>query len=146
MKISDGNLSVTDEPLRDLNIKMIYLLRIMETQGLSSIHENTLREMNRTISSLVKIGEPEQIKMSVSDIFRVLKNTFGTYPETALYCVQVIGNELYGKGDSNLVEWYLQKVISLGFQYPDIKGRHRRVADKGQQGASEKHPHLARTY
>ena len=130
-----GNLSVTDEPLRDLNIKMIYLLRIMKTQGLSCIHENTLREMNRTISSLVKIGEPEQIRMSVSDIFSVLKNTFSTYPETALYCVQVIGNELYGKGDSNLVEWYLQKVISLGFQYPDIKG----VTDEWQIKSNRAH-------
>ncbi len=130
-----GKLSVTGESLGDLNIKMIYLLKVMETPGLLTIHENTLREMNRAISSIVKIGEPEQIKLSVSEIFRVLKNTFCTYPETALYCIQVTGNELYNKGVSSLVEWYLQKVISLGFQYPDIRG----VTDEWQITGNRAH-------
>ncbi len=130
-----GMLAITGDAHKDLNIKLVYLLKIMETGGLASIHENILREINRTISNIVKIEEPEQIKSSLSDIFSVLKNSLKEYPDTALYCIQTTGNEIYNKGISNLVEWYLQKIISLGFQYPDIQG----VTDEWQVRSNRAH-------
>lgn len=130
-----GMLAITNDVHKDLNIKLMYLLKVMETGGLSAIHENILREINRTISNIVRIEEPEQIKSSISDIFIVLKNSFKKYPDTALSCVQIIGNEIYNKGISNLVEWYLQKIISLGFQYPDIHG----VTDEWQVRSNRAH-------
>ena len=117
-----GMLAITGDPHKDLHTKMLYLLKIMEVGGLSGIHENTLREINRTISNMTRLENPEQIKATLSGIFGVLKNGFKTYPETALYCIQSIGNEIYNKGNSALVEWFLQKIISLGFQCPDIQG------------------------
>jgi len=112
----------TGDVYKDLSFKVAYLLKIMETKGLSSIHENTIREINRTLSSAIKIGKPEQIKVILSGTFSVLKRGLINYPETALYCIQSIGNEIFNLGDSNLVEWYIQKIISLGFQYPEIQG------------------------
>ena len=105
-----------------LNLKMLYLLKIMETKGLSSIHESTLREINRTISATIKMDKPEQIKLIISDTLSVLKNSFIVYPEITLYCIQSIGNEIFNIGDSNLVEWYIRKIISPKFQYPGIEG------------------------
>ena len=128
-------LDITGDLLQDYNLKMIYLLRISGMKGLASIHESTLREMNRTISGVVKIGEIEQIQTAFSVIFDVLRNSFETYPETALYCIQVTGNELYNKGNSSLVEWYLQKIIALGFQYPEIRG----VTDEWQIQSNRAH-------
>lgn len=130
-----GKLALTDNAIKDLNIKIIYLLMIMDSPGLSSIHENTLREINRTISNIVRLGEPQQIKEALSDIFEVFQKSFKKYPETALYCMQITGNALYSKGISSLVEWYLQKIVSLGFQYPDIKG----VSDEWQVRANRAH-------
>jgi pyruvate,orthophosphate dikinase len=130
-----AKLSLTGDVIRDLNIKILYLLMIMDTHGLSSIHENTLREINRTISNIVRLGEPDQIKEALSEIFQVFQQSFKKYPETALYCIQITGNALYGKGISSLVEWYLQKIVSLGFQYPDIKG----VSDEWQVKANRAH-------
>jgi pyruvate,orthophosphate dikinase len=130
-----GMLAITGDVHKDLNIKLMYLVRIMETAGLDGIHENILREINRTISHIVKIGEPGQIKNSFSSIFGILKNSFREYPDTALPCVQIIGNEIYNKGISDLVEWYLQKIISLGFQYPEIQG----VTDEWQVRSNRAH-------
>ena len=104
-----GMLAITGDPHKDLYVKMLYLLRIMEIEGLSGIRENTLREINRTISNMTKIEEPEQIKVTLSAIFGVLKSSFTLFPETALYCIQCIGNEIYAKGSSGLVEWFSQK-------------------------------------
>jgi pyruvate,orthophosphate dikinase len=117
-----GMLPQTGDVQRDLNLKMTYLLKIMQTQGLSSIHEGTLREINRTISATIQMEKPDQIKTILSEIFDILKNIFTTYPDVTLYCIQSIGNEIYNRGDSNFVEWYIYKIISLGFQYPKIEG------------------------
>lgn len=117
-----GMLAITGDVHTDLILKMLYLLKIMEIKGLSGIHENILREINRTISEMIRIEDAGQIKTILSDIFGVLNESFKVYPETVLYCIQVIGNEIYNKSDSGFVDWYLQKIILLGFQYPDIRG------------------------
>ena len=117
-----GMLPETDDVHKDINLKVAYLLKIMETKGLSGIHESTLREINRTLSATIKIERPDQIKIIFSDTFNVLKNSLNIYPEIALYCIHGIGNEIFNLGDSNLVEWYIQKIISPGFQYPGIEG------------------------
>jgi pyruvate,orthophosphate dikinase len=117
-----GMLAVTGDAHADLILKARYLLSIMEIKGLSGIHENILREINRTISDMIRTEEPDQIKSILSDSLSPLKESFKEYPETVLYCVQSIGNEIYNKGDSTFADWYLQKIILLGFQYPDIRG------------------------
>lgn len=130
-----GKLSLSGDPHRDLNLKLTYLLKIMETGGLAGIHENTLREINRTVSNIIRIEEPEQIKNSISGIFSVLKSSLKVYPDTTLFCIQGIGNEIYNRAVSSLVEWYLQKIISLGFQYPEIRG----VTDEWQVQSNRSH-------
>jgi pyruvate,orthophosphate dikinase len=117
-----GMLPQTGNVNKDISLKVAYLLKIMETKGLSGIHESTLREINRTLSATIKMERHDQIKIILSDTFNVLKNSLNIYPEIALYCIHGIGNEIFSMGDSNLVEWYMQKIISLGFQYPRIEG------------------------
>jgi pyruvate,orthophosphate dikinase len=130
-----GIFAITGDVHKDFNLKMMYLLKIMGIRGLFSIHENTLREINRTFSDIIKIVEPEEIKVVLSEIVIVLKNGFKIYPDATLYCIQIVGNEIYNKGNSSLVEWYLQKIISLGFQYPEIQG----VTDEWQVKSNRAH-------
>ena len=117
-----GELAITGDAHKDLDLKFSYLLKIVRVKGLAAIHENIIREMNRTCSALIKIEEPEQLKPVISEFFSVLGSGFSRYPDTILHSIQMIGNELYRKGQSGLVDWYLQKIVSLGFQYPEIKG------------------------
>jgi len=107
---------------KDIGLKISYLMKIIQTEGLSSIHESTLRDINRTLATTIRIENPEQIRLALSDIFGTLQSLLATYPEVTLYCIQSIGNEVYEKGDSALVEWYIQNMVSLGFQYPHIAG------------------------
>ncbi len=117
-----GTFPQTGDMQTDLNLKVAYLLKIMQTQGLSSIHESTLREINRTLSETIRMEKTDQIKTILADVFNVLKSLFPTYPEVTLYCIQSIGNEIYNKSDSDLAEWYIKNITSLGFQYPHIEG------------------------
>lgn len=130
-----GKLALTGDPYSDHDVTMRYLLRIMEMPGLFSIHENTLRDIHRTVSRMIRIGGSEQIKTSVSESVEALKKSSQNYPETALSCIQIIGDEIYRKEVSSLVEWYLQKIISVNFQHPGITG----VTDEWQVKGNRAH-------
>lgn len=130
-----GKLRITGDTPRDLKLKLAYLLKVMENPGLSGIQENALREINRTVANIIKGEEPEQIRITLAGVFIVLKQSLRMYPDTSLFCIQGIGNEIYARGVSGLVEWYLQKIISLGFQYPGIRG----VTDEWQVQSNRSH-------
>ena len=53
--------------------KLIYLLHIMDLTGLSSIHEETLRDINRTLSWLLQHENPQVIKQALEKTFIILK-------------------------------------------------------------------------
>jgi pyruvate,orthophosphate dikinase len=115
-------LSKTEGVQKNLRILMLYLLRIIEIDGLSAIHESTLREINRTVNSMIRDESPEQRKEMLAGALETLKVGIKKYPETVLYCIQNIGNAIYALGDSKLVEWFIRKIISMEFQYPRIEG------------------------
>jgi len=128
-------LAQTDDMRKNLNLKMTYLLKIIKTKGLFSIHENALREINRTLSSIIKVIDSEQLKIILSETLETLKDSINRYPETSLYCIQNIGNGIYNLGDSKIVEYYTQKIISFGFQHPKIEG----VTDEWQVKSNKAH-------
>lgn len=128
-------LRITGNPIVDLSVKIKYLAGVTGVRGLASIHENILREINRTVSELVRIGTPDDIKSGLTDTFAVLKQFFRVYPDSVLQCIQNIGTEIYRKDSSLLVEWFLQRVIGLGFHSPDIAG----VTDEWQVKANRAH-------
>jgi pyruvate,orthophosphate dikinase len=108
------------------DIKMAYLFRILESEGLSGIHEGALREIARTVSSAIRSagasGHLDEAKAVLTRVFDSLMTSVERYPDAALTVLDSIGAEVYGLGNSHLVEWFLKGVISLGFQYPEIEG------------------------
>ena len=52
----------------------------------------------------------------------MLKERTDRYPETALNCVLNMGKGVYSTGDIELVNYFLDSVMALGFQTPMIKG------------------------
>ncbi|MGO9614210.1 MAG: PEP/pyruvate-binding domain-containing protein [Dissulfurispiraceae bacterium] len=103
-------------------LKLKYLLKIAETEGLASIHERTLREINRTLLTVIRMKPPNEFMEMLSETFEIFKKVINAYPETTLNCIQCVGNEIFNEATSNIVEWFIQKIISLGFQYPRIEG------------------------
>ncbi len=116
-------------------IKMVLLSRVLESPGLSSIHEDTLREMGRTLAGIAKTEEPRYMRELLYGPLGVLKKSFDAYPEATLFCIQGIGNEMFSSGDSDLVQWFIQNVISIGFQYPEVAG----LTDEWQVKSNKTH-------
>ncbi len=104
------------------NRKLLFLFRIMETAGLFLIHEETLREINRSLVQLIRQQTFEEIERFLLTTFKLLKRNVRKYPHTSLQCIQVLGTEVFNRGNSRLVEAFLWETVRFGFQYANVSG------------------------
>ncbi len=117
-----GLLPETGEMVKDFRLKTAYLMDILETGGLSNIHEAAIREIGRTLSAFIRNGSRTEITILLDPLMSSLGKTFAAYPDATLHCIQVIGGGIYDSGESSTVEWFGRRIISFGFQFPRVKG------------------------
>lgn len=104
------------------NQKLLFLFRIMDTRGLYLIHEETLREINRSLVQLIRQQSFEEIESFLLTTFQLLKANVRKYPHTSLQCIQVLGDEVFDRGNSRMVETFLWGVVRFGFQHANVVG------------------------
>ena len=104
------------------NRKLLFLFRIMDTAGLALIHEETLREINRSLVQLIRQQTFEEIERFLLTTLQLLKANVRKYPHTSLQCIQVLGSEVFKRGNSRLVEAFLWETVRFGFQYANFQG------------------------
>ena len=102
--------------------KLIFLFNIMNISGLSQIHEEALRDINRTLSWLIAHDSNLNIGKLIHKTFSMLKPRAREYPATTLNCILNMGKGVYKTDDSDLVKFFIEYVIDLGFQSPGIGG------------------------
>ncbi|HMK55541.1 MAG TPA: PEP/pyruvate-binding domain-containing protein [Dissulfurispiraceae bacterium] len=132
--ISTG-LPVTGDALGDFGLKTNFLVGILDANGLSEIHDTTIRELGRTLASSAATMERNRLKDIFAMPLEALRNVFVRYPDTTLYSVHLIGSAIYGIGESGLVEWFNRVLTSFGFQYPRLRG----ITDEWQLTANKAH-------
>ena len=102
--------------------KVIFLFHIMNISGLSMIHKEVLRSINRTLSWLIDHESHMYIRKLIEKTFSILQDISDVYPATALNCVLNMGKGVYKTDESDLVNFFIDSVIDLGFQAPMISG------------------------
>ena len=102
--------------------KMIFLFLVMNIRELSIIHEEALRDINRTLTWLIGNETHFYIRKLMEKTFSILQKQTDTFPATALNCVLNMGKGIYQTEDSDLVNEFVEQVIDLGFQAPMISG------------------------
>ncbi|HBT96365.1 MAG TPA: phosphoenolpyruvate synthase [Desulfobulbaceae bacterium] len=104
------------------NQKMLFLFLIMDTAGLYLIREETLREINRSLVQLIRQQSFEEIESFLRQAFQLLKANVHEYPHTSLQCIQVLGDEVFDRGNSRMVEAFLWEAVRFGFQHANVMG------------------------
>ncbi len=104
------------------NQKLLFLFRIMDTKGLYLIHEETLREINRSLVQLIRLQKFEEIEEFLITAFHLLKANVRRYPHTSLQCIQVLGGEVFQRKNGRMVETFLWEAVRFGFQYANVMG------------------------
>ena len=103
--------------------KLRFLFHIMEIDGLVMIHEETLREINRSLVRLIRLQQQyHEIHEAFITAFSFLKANVVTYPHTALQCIEVLGFEVFKRNNSRLVESFLEQAVRFGFQFSSVTG------------------------
>ncbi|MBF0138453.1 MAG: PEP-utilizing enzyme [Magnetococcus sp. DMHC-1] len=116
-------IATRKSPAETENRTLAFLFHIMETEGLGLIHEETLREINRTLVHLVRMEQtPAQIREVFLRTFQFLKVNVGQFPNTALQSIEALGTEVFLRNQSGLVEMFLEEVVRFGFQYSAVQG------------------------
>ena len=102
--------------------KMILLFHMMSIEGLSSIHEDVLREINRTVSWLIDHQDMAHNRQLLKNTCTTLKNALDIFPGIALTCLQTMGKAVYNTHENELIYLFIEEIISMGFQVPDLQG------------------------
>ena len=114
--------NAADNPGQGTYWRLIFLFRIMNTESLSYIHEEVLRDINRTLSWLISNEKPKNLEQLIQKTFTILKDSVRKYPLTGLNCALNMGKAVYKTDESDLVDFFTDLFIDLGFQTPDMKG------------------------
>ena len=107
---------------RARHFKLIFLFHIMNIAGLALIHEETLRDINLTLAWIIENENYRNIENLIHKTFAILKEQARTYPATALNCVLNMGKGVYNTDEIDLVNFFIDSVIDLGFQAPMLEG------------------------
>lgn len=133
--------SVDDEKTRH-QYKLMLLFHTMNIPGLSNIHEDTLREINRDIAWLIGHEDVEHVQDLIETTFNILKNRVDKFPDTVLKSVLNMGKGVYETDESDLVHFFNELVVRLGFQTPDFQG----ISDDWQIRSNVSHIQNIRTW
>ncbi len=102
--------------------KVIFQFQAMNISGLAINHEDTLRDINRTLNWLITHQKPRFVHDLIQKTFSILKANATRYPSTALACVDNMGQGIFQTNNNHLIESFINAVMDLGFQTPMIKG------------------------
>ncbi|MGB9712897.1 MAG: PEP/pyruvate-binding domain-containing protein [Dissulfurimicrobium sp.] len=126
LAVGFGDRPLTVEEGRDgthkIDIHLFFLFRLVEMEGLSVIHEEVLRQINRRLLGLVRAARLDQLQEVLPKSFSLLKVQTGNFPKTAIQCLEVLGAEVFKLDNPRLTELFLEQVVDLGFQTPGVKG------------------------
>jgi pyruvate,orthophosphate dikinase len=115
-------LQIKDKKGLSHHFKLIFLFRIMNISGLSLIYEETLRDINHTLTWIIENEKYHHIQALISKTFTILKEQSRMYQATALNCVLNMGKGVYNTDEIDLVNFFIDSVIDLGFQAPMPQG------------------------
>jgi pyruvate,orthophosphate dikinase len=102
--------------------KVIFLFHIMNIDGLALIHEDSLREINRSLTWLIANQSTRYVQDLVKRTFSILEASARQFPATGLVCVQNMGQRIYQTNNNDLIDDFINAVIRMGFQAPMIEG------------------------
>jgi pyruvate,orthophosphate dikinase len=107
---------------RGRHLKLIFLFHIMSVSGLTLIHRETLRDINQTLGWIIENENYRDIQNLIRKTFTILKERFSMYPATTLNCVLNMGKGVYKTDDIDLINFFIDSVIDLGFAAPNFQG------------------------
>lgn len=105
-------------------IKLNFLFNMMGSEGLADAYKNILLEINRSLSKVFKEGGLTDKADFLKKMFRIMKRGFYDKNQSSaiIDCITTVANEVFEQNNHHLVDTFIDELISMGFQYPEIRG------------------------
>lgn len=121
---------------------LLFLLHIMSLNGLASIHERTLREINKSLARLIRAESRRNVQNLIKRTFRILKDSSERFPATTLSLILNMGQAVYQTDENETIDYFINSVMDIRFQTPDIHG----VGDDWEIKVNASHVQNIRTW
>ena len=92
--------------------KVIFQFQAMTISGLAINHEDTLRDINRTLSWLIANQSSLYVHNLMEKTFSILKTCARRYPIPALACVDNMGQGIFRTNDQELINEFIDGAIA----------------------------------
>jgi pyruvate,orthophosphate dikinase len=103
-------------------LEVMFLFYIMNTPGLAMVHKDALRDINRALTWLIGHEDYRNNLTIIDKTFGVLRELDGRFPQTVLNCVLKTGEAVYRTHEVEVINYFIDQVVDLGFHSPTIKG------------------------
>lgn len=113
--------SIADE-ISSKRLEVMFLFYIMNTPGLAMIHKDALGDINRSLTWLIGHENYKNNLAIIDKTFGVLGKLDGMFPQTVLNCVLKSGEAVYLTEEVEVINYFIDKVVDLGFHTPSIIG------------------------
>jgi pyruvate,orthophosphate dikinase len=127
---------------RGHHLKLIVLFQMMSIPSLALLHEDTLREINRTLTWIIVNDHYRDVQRLIRKTFSILTERAHDYPATALSCILNTGQGVQRTDDLDLVNFFIDALIDFGFQSPMVQG----VDDEWRTQVNAAHLQNVRTW
>ena len=117
-KISQG---MPDE-ISCRRLEVMFLFYIMNTPGLAMVHKDALGDINRALTWLIGHEDYKNNLTIIDKTFGMLRELDGRFPQTVLNCVLKSGEAVYRTEEVEVINYFIDQVVDLGFHAPTIKG------------------------
>ncbi|NPA39716.1 MAG: phosphoenolpyruvate synthase [Thermodesulfobacteria bacterium] len=115
-------VSRLEEPIVADELKIKFYFELIEAPVLRLLHEELIREVNRTLILLIESKPSQGLDEFIKKFFRILKEKLHYYPWTALECIKNIGICILKNREVYLIEVLINEIIKFGFQPPQVRG------------------------
>jgi pyruvate,orthophosphate dikinase len=99
---------------RGHHFKLIFLFHIMNLAGLYLIHEETLRDINLTLTWIIENENYSKIENLIRRTFKILKEQTRMYQATTLNCVLNMGKGVFNTDEIDLVNFFIDSATGRG--------------------------------
>jgi pyruvate,orthophosphate dikinase len=99
-----------------------WLVRVVSSEALASVHEMALREIRRCYEEVLESGDRSKVQECIHETFTTLRNAQLPETQTVDHLVTTIGLKVLAARDAAWADAVIDEIINWDFHYPEFQG------------------------
>ncbi|MCX7988254.1 MAG: PEP-utilizing enzyme [Thermodesulfovibrio sp.] len=108
----------------DLQNRIYYFFWVTENEVFSDLYDFSIREIGKNIKNSLSLLISSSVNKTLElldKIFIKFNIFFHSYADAVLFSLEEIGEEIYNSDNKEVINFYVDSLISLGFHSPQIR-------------------------